>query len=207
MSRRRAVMAARCELPAGYRRCKYLESSRVQWIDTLITPVFGDVIHTRAERIGKDAPLFYAGTKNQVGIVPSEYGYYRNAVYTKYFQGASYAVEFPTKFFNIDSAFHDLVFGPNGLFVDGVNVCGISNDRMAADSSLRLFRNHKVYGFARMASFTLERDGQVLLELIPALDASGKPNMYDTVSGNTFYNKGTGEFRYELMDGTYVTPV
>ena len=34
MLRRRELMAGRGELPAGYRRCKYLESSGNQYIDT-----------------------------------------------------------------------------------------------------------------------------------------------------------------------------
>ncbi|MBQ9013570.1 MAG: hypothetical protein IJ094_08480 [Bacilli bacterium] len=33
---------------------------------------------------------------------------------------------------------------------------------------------------------------------VPCLDENDKPCMYDTISGVTFYNKGTGEFNYQL---------
>lgn len=199
MLRRRALISCDSVLPAGYKLCKYLEGTGTQWIDTLITPIFGDVIHTKVERIGKEAPLFYAGAGNQLIVLPSEFGYNtRGVVFTKYFQGATAAVAFPTQHFDIDGIFHNMTFGQDGLFVDGVNVCGISNNRMAANSTLCLFRSSAAFGCARMASFTLERDGQVLMEYIPALDASGKPCMYDTISSDTFYNKGAGEFLYEL---------
>lgn len=198
MLRRRSLVSCGRILPVGYKLCKYIESTGTQWIDTLITPIFGDVIHTQVERIGKDAALFYAGDKNQLTVLPSEYGYDRDIIYTKYFQGETDAVSFPTQHFDIDGTFHNMTFGQDGLFVDGVNVCGISDNRMAADSPLCLFRANTIFGSAKMASFTLERDGQVLMEYIPALDTSGKPCMYDTISSDTFYNTGTGEFLYEL---------
>lgn len=42
---------------------------------------------------------------------------------------------------------------------------------------------------------------------LPALDPTGKPCMYDTVTQQPFYNLDTGEFGYELLNGTYVAPV
>lgn len=185
-------------LPAGYRRCKYLESNGTQWIDTRITPIFGDVLCTRVQRIDMDAPLFYAGNKNQLTVLPSRYGYERGVSYTKYFQGATDAISFPLQKFDIDGVFHEINFDQSGLFVDGTKVCGISNNRMAADSQLCLFRANNIFGSIRMALFTLDRNDIPLLQFVPALDSSGVPCMYDTVSKQPFYNQGTGEFLYEL---------
>ena len=36
----------------------------------------------------------------------------------------------------------------------------------------------------------------ILCDFIPVLDISGRPAMYDEVSGNLFYNQGTGEFTW-----------
>lgn len=36
------------------------------------------------------------------------------------------------------------------------------------------------------------------IDLIPALDKNGVPCMFDLISKSTFYNQGTGEFLYEL---------
>ena len=41
-------------------------------------------------------------------------------------------------------------------------------------------------------------DKKYIHYFIPCLDQNNKPCMYDTVSGVTFYNKGTGEFNYQL---------
>lgn len=193
-----SVAWERSGLPAGYRRCKYLGSSKTQWIETQIIPVFGDVIQLRAQRIAMDAPLFYAGNNNQLTVLPSQYGYEKGIIYTKYFQGATDAIAFPLQKFAIDGVFHDFDFGPNGLFVDGSKVCGISDDRNSADSNLRLFRASTLFGYIHMASFSISRNGITLLQFVPALDQSGVPCMYDMVSKKPFYNQGTGEFLYEL---------
>ena len=50
-------------------------------------------------------------------------------------------------------------------------------------------------------------NGVTIQEFIPALDESGVPCMYDTITATPFYNNGSGTFGYELMDGTYVAPV
>ena len=43
-----------------------------------------------------------------------------------------------------------------------------------------------------------DADNNLLFNFVPALDENDKPCMYDTVSGKTFYNQGTGEFLYGL---------
>ena len=40
----------------------------------------------------------------------------------------------------------------------------------------------------------------VLFKSYPVLDISGRPAMYDEVSGNLFYNQGTGEFTWGELD-------
>ena len=188
----------RSGLPAGYQQCKYLESNGTQWIDTGIIPIFGDVLRTRAQRMDKDAAVFYAGNKNQLAMLPSRYGYDRGVVYTKYFQNATDAISFPLQYFDIDGVFHDLDYNQNGLFVDGTQVCGISANREAADSQLCLFRANVLFSSVRIASFTLNRNDLTLLQLVPALDTGGVPCMFDLISKQSFYNQGTGEFLYEL---------
>ena len=39
-------------------------------------------------------------------------------------------------------------------------------------------------------------ENNLVCDLIPCLDTNGTPCMYDTVSKQTFYNQGTGEFLY-----------
>ena len=49
----------------------------------------------------------------------------------------------------------------------------------------------RIYSFG-----TFDIDGVPVLNLIPVLDLSGRPAMYDEVSGQFFYNQGTGEFTW-----------
>lgn len=52
------------------------------------------------------------------------------------------------------------------------------------------------YGGARIYSCWIEVNGVLVRDFIPVLDWNDVPCMYDKVSGEFFYNKGTGKFLY-----------
>lgn len=52
------------------------------------------------------------------------------------------------------------------------------------------------YGGVRIYSCWIEVDGTLVRDFIPVLDMNDVPCMYDKVSGEFFYNKGTGQFTY-----------
>lgn len=43
-------------------------------------------------------------------------------------------------------------------------------------------------------------EGKPVREFVPALDAQGRPCMFDLVEGIPYYNDGTGEFLYKLKE-------
>lgn len=49
---------------------------------------------------------------------------------------------------------------------------------------------------SRFYNFRMERSGEIIRDFIPVLDWNDVPCMYDKVSGEMFYNAGTGEFLY-----------
>lgn len=49
----------------------------------------------------------------------------------------------------------------------------------------------------RMRSFRMWDNGNIIRDFVPVLDMDSIPCMYDKVSGELFYNRGTGEFLYE----------
>lgn len=58
-----------------------------------------------------------------------------------------------------------------------------------------LFNADWQYGLIGMVySCSISKNGKKLRSYIPVLDLSGRPAMYDEVSGQFFYNQGTGEF-------------
>ena len=49
-------------------------------------------------------------------------------------------------------------------------------------------------GGARVWGYKHKRNGEFLLDMIPVLDRNNIACMYDKVSGEFFYNQGTGNF-------------
>lgn len=56
-----------------------------------------------------------------------------------------------------------------------------------------------VPGSFKLYSFFMEESGEQKRSLYPALDTYGIPCLYDQISGQYFYNKGTGQFQYEEL--------
>ena len=78
MLRRRELMADRCELPSGYQRCNYIESTGTKTINTGLTPVYGDEINVIAYRTSTANNMFYASGALTVTSSPDE-------LYCRYF--------------------------------------------------------------------------------------------------------------------------
>lgn len=185
-------------LPAGYQKCQYLQSTGEQWIDTMITPIFGDEIVVVAGsnlELGDFRPIG-SGSKNQVAI--TLLSSFQDHVYYKYFQGSTDAMYVYNTFFINDFALKTIKLDSSGMYIDGNRLGGISNDYMDTDTTMYVFRNGSAPGTSRISNFTIIRNGEKMIDLIPSIDPSGVPCMYDTISKHPFYNKGTGEFLYEL---------
>jgi len=69
---------------------------------------------------------------------------------------------------------------PGNLFLFGLNNGG--SFAVSSDASFRFY------------SFKIYDDGTLIRDFIPVLDPNGVACMYDTVSGEYFYNAGTGDF-------------
>lgn len=53
---------------------------------------------------------------------------------------------------------------------------------------------------AKLYGFKVEVNGVLTHDLVPVLDNNETPCVYDTVTGTTYYNSGTGDFLYEPLD-------
>lgn len=189
--RRRAMYMAG-ELPAGYQRCNYLESTGQQMINTGLTPVYGDEINVIAYRTSTANGMFYAS--GALTLTSGGDG----DLYCRYFTSTNKAaMRIPLKNFPADTQYHHIMISQDGFYADGNFVKALPGERAEA-GMLFIFRGAGVYGKIRIKRFYITRDGAYTLNLIPALDRNGTPCMYDTVSKQTFYNAGTGEFLYEV---------
>ena len=211
MRRRLLLMSKKSELPNGYKRCEYLESTGTQYIDT-------------GYKIGPSLSSF-------------EYRYRFDNLYAQRLFGLIYDEIFYQHFINTnpltmgiqmglenwndeifsaicDTAIHNIVVDLDKRIavIDGKSNSIYSDKSKSSPCSLYLFARNAngltdKYAYAKLYSFVIKDNGNVARNFIPAIDRSGRPCMYDTVTKQPFYNKGTGEFGYELMDGTYVAPV
>ena len=200
MLRRRELMADRVELPAGYRRCKYLGSNKKQYIDTNISfnkdyayhiavkfntsklnYMFGFAYVLPVMYLGVENTVFTAyGDKNMNGIRPNYTGNIVHFVLKNGFQS-----------------------------IDGAVVSNhtASKNNVCTPYLFTMNNSDMESGKGRIYNYKVESSDDIIQNFIPCLSKTGKPCMYDTVSKQPFYNLGTGEFGYELMDGTYVDPI
>ena len=191
MMLRRRAMYRGGELPAGYQLCNYLESTGTQTINTGLTPVYGDKINVLAYRTSNANSMFYASGTLTVTSGPNE-------LYCRYFTSTNKsATEISSGKFPDDAQYHHIMLSQDGFYVDGNFVKELTGKRAGA-GTLIIFRGTSKLGKVRIKRFYITRGGAYTLNLIPALDRNGTPCMYDTVSKQTFYNAGTGEFLYEL---------
>ena len=187
---RRRLLYDAGELPTGYRLCNYLESTGTQVINTGLTPVYGDEINVIAYRTSRSISMFYAsGTVTVTGV---------GEIYCRYFTSTNKgATLIRISNFPADAQYHHIMLSQDGFYADGNFVLALPGERAKA-GTLIIFRGTTSFGKLRIKRFYITRDGSYTLNLIPALDRNGTPCMYDTVSKQTFYNAGTGEFLYEL---------
>ena len=188
---RRRAMYRNLELPTGYQRCNYIESLGLQKINTGLIPVYGDEINVIAYRSSASNSMFNAsGTLTVTG--------YAGSLYCRYFTSTNKgATPIPLEKFPDDKKYHHIMLSQDGFYADG-NFAGALPGERAEAGDLIIFMGTTAGGAIRIKRFYITRDGAYTLNLIPALDRNGTPCMYDTVSKQTFYNAGEGNFLYEL---------
>ena len=202
--RRRAMYKAG-ELPAGYKRCKWLSSKDDAYLITDYYPKIGDAIEIYFSVDNKrdyDAPI----------SATSEYDSSRNLIilfdvladaFFKYFtKGEASRVYLPQY---IGGEPRKIVIDKDGRLIDytGYLITNeeVKKNKEEIDAKLFLFErsNHKDHFSGKIGTVTFTRGGEKSLNLIPCLNAHNVPCMYDTVSGKSYYNKGTGTFGYKLL--------
>ena len=206
MMLRRRAMYRGWELPAGYQRCKFLKKSGTAYIDTGIIPdksmdydIVFDVESTYQGVLyvfGSDSSYqngFNLGCdfRNEEGIRFCKFytlNYYKTNI--KLNSGVQYYVQMGENQFAVNSKVISAI--------SGSYVCAYSLILFGTNRNGQAMVNDTYCRNLRIYSFTISKDGNKIMNLIPALDRKSTPCMYDSVSKQTFYNAGTGKFLYEL---------
>lgn len=204
---RRRAMYRGGELPAGYKRCKWLSSKDDAYLITDYYPKIGDAIEiyfsVDKER-DYDVPISATSRYDSsrmliilVGISNSKRSYF------KYFTNGEASMVYLGDY--VGSEPKKLVIDKDGRLISysGHLISGseVKKNKEEINAPLFLFErsNHKAHFSGKIGTVTFTRGGKKSLNLIPCLNEHNVPCMYDTVSGKSYYNKGKGTFGYKLL--------
>lgn len=183
-------------LPAGCVRLEYIESTGEQYIETTYRPVPSDEIfidylfRTNGGSVG--LAVFSAGTGSiQFCMIINSQN-----VWTRFFDTAG----IPIRLNDIDT-FYELHFYGGEYTINGEKFMNKVKEGIV-DTNLFLFlrANGKQPLIGYIGEVTARREGEDIMHLIPILDPSGTPCMYDTVAKKFHYNKGAGRFTYKIAE-------
>ena len=201
---RRREMYKAGELPAGYKRCEWLSSKDDAYLITDYYPKIGDAIEiyfSIDNGRDYDVPISATSEYDSSRMLIIMFG--RVNTFFKYFtKGPASKVYLPQY---IGGEPRKMVIDKDGRLIDytGYLITNeeVKKNKEEINAPLFLFErsNHKDHFSGKIGTVTFTRDGKKSLNLIPCLNAHNVPCMYDTVSGKSYYNKGTGTFGYKLL--------
>lgn len=202
--RRRAMYKAG-ELPAGYKRCEWLSSKDDAYLITDYYPKIGDAVEIYFS-------VDNAREYDAIISATSEYDSSRALIilfaahgdaFFKYFTKGNASMVYLPQY--LGGKPRKMVIDKDGRIIDFTGYL-VPNDeakknKEEINAPLFLFErsNHKDHFSGKIGTVTFTRGVEKSLNLIPCLNAHNVPCMYDTVSGKTYYNKGTGTFGYKLL--------
>ena len=205
--RRRAMYKAG-ELPAGYKQCEWLSSKDDAYLITDYYPKIGDAIEIyfsvdqeRRHDVLISATSGYDNYRMLIIMTGTYYNYISS--YLKYFTTGKASEVYLRNYVGGE---------PKKMTIDKDGRLRSFSGYLISDSEVKknkkeinapLFllerSNHKYHFSGKIGTVTFTRGVEKSLNLIPCLNSHNVPCMYDTVSGKTYYNKGTGTFGYKLL--------
>lgn len=191
-------------LPSGYIECEYLESTGTQYLNLGYYPNNNTKVETTVNILSHNGNVlnYLFGAYDSARSFAIYYSYNLRdwgVMCGSVDRNTSVAYQLNTK--------QKLEFDKNNLSINGTSVYAVgSTTTFTSTKTMYLFWGNgtsRLNSISRIYDFKIYENGNIVMNLIPALDSNGVPCMYDTVSKQTFYNRGTGEFSYrvKLPDG------
>lgn len=199
-------------IPNGCTELAYLESTGNQWIDTGILPTketnfeLGVYYNTPVSATAAECCFGYRYTESpQWRMMITNY---HDRVYS--WTGGYVALGNNKRAQATEEGIHEYVFSyKDGIFSNGNNITqaiDISNDTIPTGSIQDSWTLHLFAGnwstqnlfSGKIYYCKIWQDTKLVRDFVPILDSNGTPCMYDKVSGEMFYNAGSGEFSYEV---------
>ena len=181
-------------LPTGYTRLEYIESNGTQYINTGKEFTFAndDEFYMRFALTNTDGSQAFAAVgndqaSNQFSMYGGTVGNFHRC------KGVSVSVSANTiyEYTNSDQVYFN---GQTFAKKDELSPSGVT---------WLLARNNngtpQYFARVRLYEMYYKTAGELIMHLVPVLDASGVPCLYDLVSGTTLYNAGSGYFAYGVV--------
>jgi hypothetical protein len=184
-------------LPFEYTPVEYLESTGTQWIQTETLLDANSKLDVTWAAIRKEVGLWrLICCSPSIFTAWQDYKDDENARLRVDVNGSP--THFPT-FQMRDQQKNRITYSSGRITFNGEEgVCNVGSTQTSGTA--RLFYGYSLpIGYAsagRAYEVCIKNDGVTALQLIPALDPTGTPCMYDLVSKQPFYNRGTGDFLY-----------
>lgn len=197
-------------IPAGCVRCEYLESTGTQYVDTLVKPSYSysltirychinynfievvlPVFGSRVDAVATGNGLYWAGANAASDDLYIRFG--GNNVNIPRFQ--------PYEFIELKVTQEAILL--NGAETGATMCKGMIDSRIPSIHifGLKQALDGGVWTSAiRVYGMTIEEDGVELHRFIPILGHDGTPCLYDTIVKQFYYNKGTGQFLYKILE-------
>lgn len=189
------------------RRVAYLEYDGNQYIDTLVVPTQGYSFGASIFYITRGDPSKYGINGGSGSNARFSFGIGPGGYHGKYFGLAqvnsdSYSSTVLNEWIDwaLDSASKIGTAGSERVEIKNANALDANGKSIYLMLSNPMNNHDKHKGRCRNA-WIKDQNGDYVFNVIPVLDLSGRPAMYDEVSRRLFYNKGTGEFTWgELVE-------
>ena len=184
------------------RRVKYLESSGTQYIETKLYPKSSWTFDTEITCLRDNYNCVYWGSRSGGDYLSYDLQCYLNSNTT--YQPASFIKLYSTSTISKDNWSSGIkpIVGLSYLFT-GITVVHSMQD---ATYPIVMFGFNNIgvvnaaSGVCRIGLLAAYDNDVLIVKYIPVIDLSGRPAMYDEVSGQFFYNKGTGEFTWGELE-------
>ena len=189
-------------LPFGYKRLDYLESTGTQHIVTDIIPTISDsyeLVYSQ-KSLNDDIARACFGGFNYPNI-RWQYGE-RGTLYPDFCWMWTGTVGYAVSNLHEKGKKYTLRLSANDITLDGVTMRLGSSSVSPDVNSIRpihIFSNGTTFASCKIWLFRY-KNGNDHHEFIPALDPTGAPCMFDLDARRPFYNSGTDDFIYSIME-------
>lgn len=186
---------AEYDVPAGYRKLDFLESTGTQWIDTGVKLSSESEVKCEWETTEDYSELDSTYTKVVYGVEESP-----TVRFTLYsIQAKRMRFDCPTIIWAEkpikDARYKTEHSQTNGVYVNDDKIGNFQSEAFACTRNAQLFNRSGSYYFTgRIYSFTISSSGEMQLDYAPCITPEGKLGMYNKVDGSFQENKGSGSF-------------